>query len=1110
VITPRKTRLVRVAHLHEFRHAIVERAVQGAHSDAPPPLVVVPTRSAARQLTRLLDREPNGRGDGRAASALNRDGRPRHRANAVTRDELYDRLHERLDDAPRRLTALEREVMLQRSARQAAESVPDLWPGAQPAPGRERSGAEGPPRATETCGGEPHFSLRPGLVAEMLRFYDHLRRQSQHVDRFEELIHEALGDDDEDRGARRLRVQTTFLAAAFRGYERAVVASDGCDEHLLRDRLTVTAAADPVRHIIVTVPDWIADPDGLFAADFDLLARIPGLAALELIATDSMLGSGFHERIHEWWPGLEEVRAAGPPATGRDRSFVSRNRPEPVDAKPMIVTPPDAAPEELWWTFRDREEELVSIARQIKADRRNGIDITLDRRAVVFKTPLPYLYLAAEVFPAAGIPYQAYHALPLAVEPSAAALDLVLDAVGSRFTRTALISLLRSPHFFFSHGGAETASRSISALNSALSQRQYLGDVNRLHELAADWNQKDAEAMPSLQAALAAADELAPLIDARPASEQIARLQTFCETHLRRLTADDAEEPSSRDQFKHTGRGVPPAEATAVHDPFRERERRARAAIAHTLSSLVSVHAAHDDPLWTIEDLALAVRRALEDQTFEPDSSPVGVHLVDDQAARYGDFDDIAIVGLVEPDWPERPRRNIFYPPGLLRALGWPSEKDRHAAAGARFLELLASASRYTVVSTFTLDDDALVARSTELDEMPRARLATVAREPARDARVFLDEALSLEPLVLDLFQGPARAWANLRVSRSPAAAPQFHGQIGLVGQDGQDGREGRDGQEGRVGHVGCTGQLAQAPLVPHAPPHPHSPPDARARRDPLFTVSALETYLECPFKFFAQHVLKLQDEPDDEEVMDPKRQGRFIHEVFETFFKTWQQAGQRAITPDNLDRARALFTAVVDRALEQLPPPEAALERTRLLGSAAAAGLGEAVLRMEAERPVAVVERLLEHDLRGGFSFATVDGTRTIALRAKADRMDLLEDGTFRLIDYKLGWPPNRARALQLPIYSICAEQRLAGYRGHDWRLGEAVYVAFKGPRRVVPLSSSGPERMKAIAEAQQRLVETVDAVARAEFPPTPDDVWRCETCSFSSVCRKDYVGNV
>ena len=140
----------------------------------------------------------------------------------------------------------------------------------------------------------------------------------------------------------------------------------------------------------------------------------------------------------------------------------------------------------------------------------------------------------------------------------------------------------------------------------------------------------------------------------------------------------------------------------------------------------------------------------------------------------------------------------------------------------------------------------------------------------------------------------------------------------------------------------------------------------------------------------------------------------------------------------------------------------------------------------MEAERPVAVVERLLEHRLEGEFTFVTTPTARaSIALRGKADRVDLLEDGTFRLIDYKLGWPPNRARALQLPIYSLCAEQRLAGHRGRTWTLGEAVYLAFKGPRRVVPLFTRRPIATKVLSEAQQRLADAVDAIARGEFPP-------------------------
>jgi RecB family exonuclease len=164
----------------------------------------------------------------------------------------------------------------------------------------------------------------------------------------------------------------------------------------------------------------------------------------------------------------------------------------------------------------------------------------------------------------------------------------------------------------------------------------------------------------------------------------------------------------------------------------------------------------------------------------------------------------------------------------------------------------------------------------------------------------------------------------------------------------------------------------------------------------------------------------------------------------------------------------------------------------------------------MEAERPVPVVGRLLEHGLRGAFTFTSTDGPRTIALAGKVDRLDLLEDGTFRLIDYKLGWPPNRLRALQLPVYGLCAEQRLAPHRGRAWTLGEAVYLAFKGPRRVVPLFTSSGDRARVLAEAQQRLVDTVDAIGRGEFPPRPDDVYRCETCRFAAVCRKDYVGDV
>ena len=130
--------------------------------------------------------------------------------------------------------------------------------------------------------------------------------------------------------------------------------------------------------------------------------------------------------------------------------------------------------------------------------------------------------------------------------------------------------------------------------------------------------------------------------------------------------------------------------------------------------------------------------------------------------------------------------------------------------------------------------------------------------------------------------------------------------------------------------------------------------------------------------------------------------------------------------------------------------------------------------------------------------------------LRGKADRVDLLENGTFRLVDYKLGWPPQRARALQLPIYGLSrrAAAGRASRQDVDARRGGLSRVQRTEAGGAAVLDRS--DRDKVLGDAQQRLADAVDAIGRGEFPPTPDDVYRCETCSFAAVCRKDYVGDV
>jgi ATP-dependent helicase/nuclease subunit B len=277
-------------------------------------------------------------------------------------------------------------------------------------------------------------------------------------------------------------------------------------------------------------------------------------------------------------------------------------------------------------------------------------------------------------------------------------------------------------------------------------------------------------------------------------------------------------------------------------------------------------------------------------------------------------------------------------------------------------------------------------------------------------------------------------------------------------------------------------------------------------------SVSRLEQYLSCPFKFYAAQVLKLEEEPEDEDIQTPLERGRFLHELWERFFAAWQQRGGGRIDPDHLPEARALFGEICEVALAQLSPAEAALERNRLLGSAVNPGIAHRVFAMEAGRPTRISERLLEFPLQGDFSFRTRAGdTRVVSLSAKTDRIDLLENQSIRVIDYKSKNTPDVKVALQLPIYALLARETLRQQRGQEWTLAEAVYVSFEGDKAVVPLKpGKGRTLDDVMDDAQDRLVAVLDLIAEGRFPPSPAKKSLCGPCSYRAVCRLEIVAAV
>ena len=221
MITPRTTRLIRVADLGAFRTALAGPGLPGSRAGRPRPP----------------------------------DPRP------------YPRRRRAAAPQPRRPTLAAAGTLVLPDLLPVGELVTALPAAAVGCAARALGGRTRGPAGCrlphgESAGFEPPFRLRPGLVTEMLRFYDTLRLNQKNVDVFERL---ALGMLEpgaaDDRGAERLVRQTRFLAAAFRDFEERCAARPASISTASYERLLETAAPMPYRHVVVAVGDRAFDPN---------------------------------------------------------------------------------------------------------------------------------------------------------------------------------------------------------------------------------------------------------------------------------------------------------------------------------------------------------------------------------------------------------------------------------------------------------------------------------------------------------------------------------------------------------------------------------------------------------------------------------------------------------------------------------------------------------------------------------------------------------------------------------------------------------------------------------------------------------------------------------
>jgi ATP-dependent helicase/DNAse subunit B len=306
------------------------------------------------------------------------------------------------------------------------------------------------------------------------------------------------------------------------------------------------------------------------------------------------------------------------------------------------------------------------------------------------------------------------------------------------------------------------------------------------------------------------------------------------------------------------------------------------------------------------------------------------------------------------------------------------------------------------------------------------------------------------------------------------------------------------------------------------------------------FSASELSLYGKCPFKFFAERVLKL--EPRGEAALDLTAldAGSLSHEVLRRFFERHRRERLTELDRAGLRRELGEVADEVFAEHQKAVPP-----------------LNPHVWRIDREIAKLMLEQLLDYELEVqqksrskdvrpayfevafGMKGDAVDShstekrleirrgsdaqTETVSVRGQIDRVDIASDGTAIAYDYKLSRGAGiddmtEGRALQLHIYLAALEQLLLP----ESRIAGGGYYTIKGnrPRRNQGLyreelkdytgigrtsSSLNEENWKATRDKMQaRIWEFIDGIREGRFqvePSAPDAT--CPNCDFSAVCR-------
>src|SRR5213593_3494411 len=641
---------------------------------------------------------------------------------------------------------------------------------------------------------------------------------------------------------------------------------------------------------------------------------------------------------------------------------------------------------------------------------------------VVARTLDPYLTTLRRVFDDNRIAFACRVGEPLIHEPLVKTLIRFLRLPVETFPRASVIEVLTSPAFRLASKPDlvprpdlwDWATRRLGIVRGNPEDGS-LGDWLRLERAAKTGIGVPADDDAEQPRVAIAAEQVALLFDlvarlhrALSALPETAGWEAYTEAFLRLLG-----------EYFHL-----PAWETGASDTHAER---VQTAIKACLQSVASLDRLSEDI--TLADWVEQVVRVLERSRVPSETGDRhGVRVLDAMDARGVPFRALFVLGLNEKIFPRSVQEDPFLRDAdrtvLARDLGFkiPCKLEGFDEERLLFALLLRSARERVVLSYQRADRDGrpmvpsgylaelkphVGGSELRIKRRPTERWAAGAFLTPREAGLLMilkgSTASSLTP-VLRLHQPPELFAHGLTTisaidSMKPALTPH----------------------DGMVGVARAHWRLLER--------HGVSP-------------TALERYAQCPFKYFAEKVLRLEplEAPDSVFEPDARARGILCHAILRRFYErlTARQVALDRVTASDID---AWLAAAADEAFTQFEAAEpigypllwslVKEDLTRLVRTFIENDLQE--LRASGYRPL-----LFEVAVTGSFGATLPDTQRHVPIRGRLDRVDVRrENGQahVRIVDYKytesggpkledrdLATAALRGKRLQPPLYLLAA----------------------------------------------------------------------------------------